>query len=80
MYAANFVTPTLILHQEEDYRCPVEQGEQLFTALKLRGVPTRFVRFPGESHGMSRNGKPQHRLQRLEEIIAWYDRYLAADQ
>ena len=77
MYAANFVTPTLILHQEEDYRCPVEQGEQLFTALKLRGIPTRFVRFPGESHGMSRNGKPQHRQQRLEEIVAWYDRYLA---
>lgn len=76
MYAANFVTPTLVLHQEEDYRCPIEQGEQIFTALKLRGVPTRFVRFPGESHGMSRNGKPQHRLQRLEEIVAWFDQYL----
>ena len=76
MYAANFVTPTLILHQEEDYRCPIEQGEQLFTALKLRGIPTRFVRFPGESHGMSRNGKPQHRLQRLDEIVSWYDQYL----
>jgi dipeptidyl aminopeptidase/acylaminoacyl peptidase len=76
MYAANFITPTLILHQEEDHRCPVEQGEQLFTALNLREVPTRFVRFPGESHGMSRNGKPTHRFQRLEEIRDWYARYL----
>jgi dipeptidyl aminopeptidase/acylaminoacyl peptidase len=76
MYAANFVTPTLILHSEEDHRCPIEQGEQLFTALKLRGIPTRFVRFPGESHGLSRNGKPQHRIQRLEEIVGWYDRFL----
>jgi dipeptidyl aminopeptidase/acylaminoacyl peptidase len=78
MYAASFTTPTLILHSEEDYRCPVEQGEQLFAALKLRGIPTRFVRFPGESHGLSRSGKPQHRLQRLEEIVAWFDRYLVA--
>ncbi len=77
-YAANFTTPTLILHQEEDYRCPIEQGEQLFAALKLRGVPVRFVRFPNESHGLSRGGKPVHRLQRLEEIVAWYDRYLGA--
>ena len=61
--------PDLILHSEEDHRCPVEQGEQLFAALHLRGVPTRFVRFPGESHGLSRNGKPAHRLQRLEEIV-----------
>ncbi len=76
MYAANFVTPTLILHQEEDHRCPVEQGEQLFTALSLREVPTRFVRFPAESHGMSRNGKPGHRFQRLEELRAWYARFL----
>ena len=75
MYAANFATPTLILHQEEDYRCPIEQGEQLFAALVLRGVPARFVRFPQESHGLSRNGKPGHRLERLEEIVAWYDRY-----
>ncbi len=78
MYAANFTTPTLILHQEEDHRCPIEQGEQLYTALHLRGVPTRFVRFPGESHGMSRTGKPSYRIQRLEEIIAWYDRFLKA--
>jgi dipeptidyl aminopeptidase/acylaminoacyl peptidase len=58
----------------------VEQGEQLYTALHLRGVPTRFVRFPGESHGLSRNGTPAHRLQRLDEIGAWYDRYLCSDR
>ncbi|HEX5502058.1 MAG TPA: S9 family peptidase [Thermomicrobiales bacterium] len=76
MYAANFVTPTLILHSEQDYRCPIEQGEQLYAALQLRGVPTRMVRFPGESHGLSRNGKPGHRIQRLDEIVGWYERYL----
>lgn len=80
MYAANFTTPTLILHQEEDHRCPIEQGEQLYTALHLRGIPTRFVRFPGEGHGMSRNGKPAHRLQRLDELGAWYDRFLCSDE
>ena len=79
MYAANFTTPTLILHQEEDHRCPVEQGEQLFAALNLREVPTRFVRFPAESHGMSRNGKPSHRFQRLEELRAWYARFLQGE-
>jgi len=79
MCAANFTTPTLILHQEEDHRCPIEQGEQLYTALHLRGVPTRLVRFPGESHGMSRNGKPAHRLQWLDEISGWYDRFLRSD-
>jgi dipeptidyl aminopeptidase/acylaminoacyl peptidase len=79
MYAANFVTPTLVLHSEQDYRCPIEQGEQLYAALQLRGVPTRMVRFPNESHGLSRNGKPKHRLQRLDEIVGWYERYLGGE-
>jgi len=77
---AFFATPPLILHREQDHRCPIEQGEQLYTALHLRGIPTRFVRFPDESHGMSRNGKPAHRLQRLDEIINWYDRFLRSDR
>ncbi|MDQ5851232.1 MAG: S9 family peptidase, partial [Chloroflexota bacterium] len=58
-YVKNVRTPTLILHQEGDQRCPIEQGEQLYTALVCLGVPTKFVRFPGESHGMSRHGQPR---------------------
>ncbi|HEY8394800.1 MAG TPA: prolyl oligopeptidase family serine peptidase [Thermaerobacter sp.] len=59
-----------------DLRCPIEQAEQLYTALKIRGVPTEFVRFPGESHGLSIGGKPWHRVYRLDRIVQWFDRYL----
>jgi dipeptidyl aminopeptidase/acylaminoacyl peptidase len=67
----------LILHSEQDYRCPIEQGEQLFVALKKQGVPTLFVRFPNESHDLSRNGQPRHRLERLRHIVQWFQTYLA---
>ena len=69
-------TPTLIIHSENDLRCPIEQGEQFYTALKLLGVETRFVRFPEESHELSRAGKPSRRVQRFEEQLAWFDRFL----
>ena len=75
-YVKNVKTPTLILHSEEDYRCPMEQGEQFFTALKYLGVPTEFVRFPGENHELSRSGKPKHREARLEHILRWFEKYL----
>ena len=65
----------MIIHSEEDYRCPMEQGEQLFTALKVLGVPTEFVRFPGESHELSRSGKPKHRKERLEHMARWFRKY-----
>ena len=69
----NCRTPTLIIHSEGDLRCNVEQGEQVFAALKLLGVPTRFVRYPAStSHGMSRSGPPDMRLHRLREILAWW--------
>jgi dipeptidyl aminopeptidase/acylaminoacyl peptidase len=67
-YAGNIEAHTLIIHSEEDYRCPIDQGEQLYMALRLKGVPVEFVRFPEESHGLSRNGKPWHRVVRLEAI------------
>jgi dipeptidyl aminopeptidase/acylaminoacyl peptidase len=73
-------TPTLILHSEEDYRCPMEQDEQLFTALMKLGVPTEFVRFPNEPHGLSRTGKPKHRVERLQHIVRWFDRYLKGEE
>ena len=69
-------TPTLILHSEKDFRCPIEQGEQFYIALKKLGVPTEFVRFPDETHELSRSGKPKHRQERLERIVEWFKRYL----
>jgi dipeptidyl aminopeptidase/acylaminoacyl peptidase len=75
-YVGNVKTPTQIIHSEEDYRCPIEQGEQLFTALKMLGVDTEFIRFPGESHELSRGGKPKHREERLQHMARWFKKYL----
>jgi dipeptidyl aminopeptidase/acylaminoacyl peptidase len=75
-YVANVKTPTMIIQSEEDYRCPMEQAEQLFTALKVLGVETEFIRFPGESHELSRGGKPKHRRERLEHMVRWFKKYL----
>ncbi len=74
-YAANAVTPTLFIHSDEDYRCPLEQGLQMYTALADRGVPTRLCLFHGENHELSRSGKPKHRVRRLTEITDWFERY-----
>jgi dipeptidyl aminopeptidase/acylaminoacyl peptidase len=73
---ANVTTPTLVIHSALDYRCAVEQGEQVYAALKQLGVPTEFVRFPNESHGLSRNGKPWHRIFRLEKYLEWFKQWL----
>jgi len=75
-YLEQMRTPTLVIHSENDHRCPVEQGEQIFTGLRKQGVPARFVRFPEESHGLSRGGKPSRRVERLNEIIRWLEKYL----
>ena len=75
-YANNIITPTLIIHSEKDYRCPVEQAEQLFSNLKRRGIDTTMIRFPDESHELSRSGKPNHRIQRFESIIDWHKKQL----
>lgn len=75
-YAQQVRTPLLILHGEEDLRCPISQAEEWFTALKYFGnAPVRFVRFAGESHDMSRNGRPDRRVRRIEEIVAWFGKY-----
>ncbi len=75
-YVKNMNTPLLILHSEKDYRCPIEQGEQLFIALKREKKETRFVRFPESNHNLSRTGKPSLREARLQEIIDWFKKYL----
>jgi dipeptidyl aminopeptidase/acylaminoacyl peptidase len=70
----NVTTPILILHAEADHRCPVEQAEQWFVALKRIGrAETRLVRFPGEGHELSRSGRPDRRVRRLDEIVAWFE-------
>jgi dipeptidyl aminopeptidase/acylaminoacyl peptidase len=76
MYVKNVKTPILIVHSEEDLRVPIEQGEQWFTALKLHGVETELVRFPGENHELSRSGKPKHREERLRHLVRWMNGHL----
>jgi dipeptidyl aminopeptidase/acylaminoacyl peptidase len=77
-YADQVRTPTLIEHQENDHRCPIEQAEQLFAALRVRKVPVEFHRYPDESHGMSRGGRPDRRIERCLRIAGWLDRWLGA--
>jgi dipeptidyl aminopeptidase/acylaminoacyl peptidase len=69
-------TPTLIIHSDEDWRCPPEQAEQLFVALRQRGVPCEMVRFPGENHELSRSGRPSLRVERLRIVHDWWSRWL----
>jgi dipeptidyl aminopeptidase/acylaminoacyl peptidase len=75
-YADNVKTPTLFIHSEEDYRCWLAEGLQMFTSLKYNGVESKLVMFRGENHELSRSGKPKHRVRRLKEITAWFDNYL----
>lgn len=75
-YVPRMRTPMLLLQAEADYRCPIEQGEQLYTALLARGVPAEMVRFPGESHGQLSNGKPETRLVRRQVTLDWFQRFL----
>ena len=69
-------TPTFVIHSEQDLRCPLEQAQRYYTALKLRGVPTEMLLFPGENHELSRSGSPWHRRQRFEHILRWWAKWL----
>jgi dipeptidyl aminopeptidase/acylaminoacyl peptidase len=75
-YIGNAKTPTKVLHNEFDLRCPIEQGEQVYVALKKLGVDTEMVRFPDEFHGLSRNGRTDRRISRLNHIRTWFEKYL----
>jgi len=75
-YAADVKTPTLFIHSDEDYRCPLEQGLQMYTALQDRGIETRLCLFHGETHELSRSGKPKHRIRRLQEITDWFENHV----
>jgi len=76
-FAGNINTPLLIIHSDGDLRCPIGQAEELFAALRMQNKVVEFVRYPAEtSHGMSRNGPPGLRLDRLQRNLAWLDRWL----
>jgi dipeptidyl aminopeptidase/acylaminoacyl peptidase len=78
-YARNVKTPTLILHSDNDFRVPIEQGEQWFRALKHYGVNTELVIFPRENHNLTRTGEPKHLVESLNWQLYWFDRYLIGD-
>ncbi|KPK64297.1 hypothetical protein AMJ83_03500 [candidate division WOR_3 bacterium SM23_42] len=75
-YVKRIKTPLLIIHSEQDHRCPVDQAEELYVALKLLKRDVEMVRFPGEPHGLSRHGSPRRREKRLEFILDFVNRYL----
>jgi len=75
-YARDITTPLLILHSEQDMRCPMEQAEQLFMLLKQLGKETELVRFPASNHNLSRGGRPALRVERLRRIVEWFQRHM----
>ena len=75
-YVDAIQTPLLIIHNEQDLRCPIEQAEQLFVALKRLGRDVAMVRIPGEDHNLSRTGTPSRRLARLHHLVGWFDTHL----
>lgn len=75
-YVDKMNTPLLILHSEQDLRCPIEQAEQMFASLKYLDKDVAFVRIPEEGHDLSRSGTPSRRLARLHHLIGWFDQKL----
>ena len=76
-YVDKITTPLMLIEGGSDLRTPSGAGgEQMFRALKYRKIPTVMVQFPGETHELSRSGKPQHRVERLQHIVAWFDKWV----
>jgi dipeptidyl aminopeptidase/acylaminoacyl peptidase len=75
-YVDQIRTPLLIIHSENDLRCPIEQAEQLYVSLKLLRRKVEFWRFPEDNHEMSRAGKPRNRLRRFQLILDWFGRQM----
>lgn len=73
-------TPTLVIHSEQDWRCPVEQGQRWYVGLKRNGVRAELLLFPGEGHELSRSGNPKHRIARFEHILRWWGEHLPIGQ
>jgi dipeptidyl aminopeptidase/acylaminoacyl peptidase len=79
-YIKEIETPLLIVHSEEDLRCPINQAEELFVGLKLLGRSVEMVRFPGENHELSRSGSPKHRVERAKLFLGWFEDRLNQDK
>jgi dipeptidyl aminopeptidase/acylaminoacyl peptidase len=76
-YVAKVTTPLMLVNGDADYRTPpADGGEMMFRALKYRKIPTVMVRFPRETHELSRSGEPWHRVERLQHIVGWMDQWL----
>jgi dipeptidyl aminopeptidase/acylaminoacyl peptidase len=80
-YIDKIKTPLMLIEGESDFRTPpADGGEQMFRALRYLKKTTAMIRFPGESHELSRSGKPVHRVERLEHIVAWFDKYVKGEE
>src|SRR4029077_3279070 len=75
-YVQEIKTPLLLTSGEMDLRCAISQSEELFGAMRLLGKTVELVRFPDESHDLSRSGRPDRRIERLNRIAGWYQRFL----
>ena len=75
-FVKNIRTPLLIIHSDQDYRTGLIQAEYLYKSLKILGKPTEFVRYPHEGHDLSRTGNPKRRMDRLNRIIEFFERYI----
>jgi len=75
-YVKNVKTPTLVLHSDNDFRVPIEQGEQWFRALRHFGVPSEIVFFPRENHNLTRTGEPKHLVESINWQVYWFERYI----
>lgn len=69
-------TPTLVIHSELDFRCPLEQATRYYAALKRNGTEAELLIFPGENHELTRSGQPRHRVQRFDAVLDWWNRRL----
>lgn len=79
-YVRNVTTPVLVLHSENDVRCPIEQGEQFYAALRFLDKTARMIRYPKDNHDLTRQGTPSNRVHHMRSILEWFDTHLAAER
>ncbi|SFB52552.1 Dipeptidyl aminopeptidase/acylaminoacyl peptidase [Amycolatopsis marina] len=75
-YAGQIGLPFAVVHSEQDWRCPLEQAQRMFVALRQNGVEAELILFPGEGHELTRTGSPRHRRQRFDAVLEWWSRHL----
>ncbi|GAB3903645.1 hypothetical protein GCM10029964_095910 [Kibdelosporangium lantanae] len=75
-YADQIRMPFMVVHSEDDFRCPLEQAQRMFVALRRQGVPAEMLVFPGEGHELTRSGQPRHRRDRFDAVLEWFGRHL----